>query len=243
MLADYVITLAVSQQKADSSKKIRGEAQVDFLLCRDAECSQLVDLQTVSATLDDGTRSKPFLGIPFSGIAGSVGLGVAAATATDIDRQLVLAPVLDKWVPPELNDSAETKVHQVQYNAGNAERHVLNLTAMFGDLLSGFEPFPTLLGRAETIRNASQLLTNTNQYWINASEEAEYVTLLDSWGLFEYPQLETAMQRLVVNAGRLLHEQAKQELAITDTTKSVGGALLDIIVTLVAIVAMASGSC
>eukprot|EP00775_Hariotina_reticulata_P007700 gene7700-7899_t len=83
-------------------------------------------------------------------------------------------------------------------------------------------------------------LINTTQYWINATDPARTI-LLHSWGYFEYAQLEIAMQTLVRRTARLLQEQAKQELAITDATKTWAGAVLDITVTLVAIVAMATG--
>ena len=49
------------------------------------------------------------------------------------------------------------------------------------------------------------------------------------------------MQQIIVDATRLLKVQANQELAVTDSTRSVGGAVLDITITILAIVAMASG--
>jgi hypothetical protein len=92
-------------------------------------------------------------------------------------------------------------------------------------------------------------LTETLQYWLNVSDRLEMPSksfaprneTMKGWGYLQPYDLESAMQQIVADATRLLKVQANQELAVTDSTKSVGGAVLDITITILGIVAMASG--
>jgi hypothetical protein len=119
MLADYVITYAANQSRADSWKKVQAEAQVDLLLCSDRKCKVLVDLQTVTITAENGTTTPPFRGIALSCLARSNALAVGAATAS----HLASAPTLlrrDELIPPffqKQDSNSQPIIEEVQYNA------------------------------------------------------------------------------------------------------------------------------
>lgn len=76
------------------------------------------------------------------------------------------------------------------------------------------------------------------QFWQPVDDIREVITDFGFLGKYD---LEGAMQTLVGDAAKLLQTRVNQELATTDFTKSRQGALLDISITLVAAVAMASG--
>lgn len=47
MLADVVLSSSQKQRRAYSWRKVRGDAQVDFMICSDPSCKNMVDLVKV----------------------------------------------------------------------------------------------------------------------------------------------------------------------------------------------------
>ena len=124
MLADYTVSLSVSQSRVDSTKKVQADAQIDFLLCSDGNCTVLADLQKVSIKDKDNQTIGPVLGMAFSGIAGNTVQGVGAATASNLaDKAALVHPEnISNWLPTEFraaSKSGETndipEVKEVQY--------------------------------------------------------------------------------------------------------------------------------
>eukprot|EP00775_Hariotina_reticulata_P006024 gene6022-6262_t len=100
----------------------------------------------------------------------------------------------------------------------------------------------------------AEWLTSTLQYWINVSvhetSSPDDTSDFRSGGMTFFPgtqsvflrtELDHAIQKLVADATQMLHQQVNEELATTDMIKAVAGALMDITITIVGIVAMASG--
>ena len=122
MLADYTVSLSVSQSRVDSTKKVQAEAQIDFLLCSDPQCAVLAELQTISLKKDNDTVGGPSMqGLAWSGIAGSTAQGVGAATASHLAEKAALVPLSEDALFRVASRSGQTpdlpKIRVVQYTA------------------------------------------------------------------------------------------------------------------------------
>jgi hypothetical protein len=72
LLADYMIIANNNQTRFDSWRAAVGEAQIDVLLCGDADCKVLIDVQRVAGR--DG--SAPLLALTLSGISTMLATGL-----------------------------------------------------------------------------------------------------------------------------------------------------------------------
>lgn len=153
--------------------------------------------------------------------------------------------------PPSFDANGTLDDARFHWMGGTTSGIVMNCT-MWDSLNVGFAngseppwapPHPT----ASKTVPAHAFADISTQFWQSVDDWRRGIIgdineLVQSFGtLVPVALLEAAVQSIVADAVRLLQRHASQELATTDYTKSREGAFLDISVTLVAAVAMASG--
>jgi hypothetical protein len=142
MLADLVLSSVKTQRKADSWKKVKGEAQLDLLLCSDPSCTLLADL--VKVEQEGGAPGRWALAT--SGIATSTfqtGVGtIAGLGANHLNER-------PEWVPLELASSGsdgtsiQEVVWQTKASTVTLDSSTCNVTAYPGVKTAKVLPFQT----------------------------------------------------------------------------------------------------
>lgn len=131
MLADIVLSSVKTQQRADSMRRIRGEAQVDLLLCSDSNCTVLADV--VKVEKGDARSRWSFItsGIATSTFQTSVGTVAGLGTNRLIEQRGML--------PQELMQGSDddTSVFEVVWQA-KAATVVLNDTSCGSTPMAGY---------------------------------------------------------------------------------------------------------
>jgi hypothetical protein len=122
MLADIVLSTVKTQQRADSMRRVRGEAQLDLLFCSDSNCTVLADLVKVEQAGAGPRWSFITSGIATSTFQTSVGT-VDGLGANRLIKQR-------EWLPQALMQGGDddTNVYQVVWEA-KAATVVLNDTS------------------------------------------------------------------------------------------------------------------
>lgn len=148
------------------------------------------------------------------------------------------------WV---LKDDVAQSVLFVQTN--------LSQSVLFVDMVYKADALPSLVLDCNAWDSLG--IGFADRYWSNSHGKLEIIRstanltsppstmLLDQhyWMQYSFPLVEQHVQRLITLATQVLHQRASQELTTTDPTRRVLGAFLDLSVTIVAIVAVASGIC
>lgn len=93
LLADVVLARSQQQKRPDSWKKVRGDAQVDLMLCSDPSCRVVVDVLRVQRPGRPATKRWVFATSGISTSAFQTGVG----TAANLDEGRMQRN--DNWVP------------------------------------------------------------------------------------------------------------------------------------------------
>lgn len=128
MLADVVLTGSKEQKRADASRKLRGIAQVDLILCSDPKCTVVVDLVKVQQPRAANQPPHPWSMLT-SGIQGT-SFQMAVSTARGLgDNDLENR---SDWLLPQYGKDEGANAYEVVWVASRPNDVVYNNTDCWG---------------------------------------------------------------------------------------------------------------